>query len=655
MTILQRYWRALALGGALCGSFVSAQTPAPAPTSTPVPAPTPAEIPAEAFATLPFLQGPELSPDGTRVAVKLAINGQQRFAIVSLDAPDKVVQVDPGPNDLNSWAWVNNDWLVATVGTTAPVEGDSWYLRRTLGISADGKKINILGRDLAAQSADDILWIARDGRPHVLIALQTSIYSDHVGFWPEVRDFDVTTGKNVRVQSSAENVFNWYADPAGTVRYGIAYDDDVRSYRLLYRDTAAQSFRTVSRARGKDADLGNTPAMFLPEPGKALAYDDAEDVTALYPLDLATLKTGPKLFGVPGYDIDSILTTDGGTRLAGVRYTDTRLRTHWIDPVLADVQTKVDAAIGTRVAHIVSWSSDFKVLILQVGGADRPGAYYLYRPAEGVMHLIAMVNDTLGLKAYAPVRTIKYKARDGLEISAVLTLPRGKDPKNLPLILLPHGGPYARDDESWDWWTQFLASRGYAVLQPNYRGSSGFGKAFTNKGRGQWGLAMQDDLTDAVKWAADSGIADAKRVCIIGGSYGGYAAFRAAQRDGAVYRCAVSYAGVSDMPAMLRYDGAFLNGGRSKDYLRDQAPDLKGVSPIYGAAQFSMPILIMHGKKDTVVPVKQSREMAAKLKAAGKPYVYIEQPLGDHHFTRQADRLEFLKAMEAFLKEHNPA
>ncbi|WP_339442684.1 alpha/beta hydrolase family protein, partial [Pseudomonas proteolytica] len=145
---------------------------------------------------------------------------------------------------------------------------------------------------------------------------------------------------------------------------------------------------------------------------------------------------------------------------------------------------------------------------------------------------------------------------------------------------------------------------------------------------------MQDDLTDAVKWAADSGLADAKRVCIVGGSYGGYAAFRGAQRDGAVYRCAVSFAGVSDMPAMLRYDGSFLNGGRNKDYLRDQAPDLKAVSPIYGAAQFSMPILIMHGKKDTVVPVKQSRDMAAKLKAAGKPYVYIEQPLGDHHFSR---------------------
>lgn len=649
--ILYRYWQALAIMTAVSAGVVHAQGPAPVAAPTAATAP----LPAEAFARLPFLQNPELSPDGTRVAVKMAIKGEQRFAIVPLDDTSKLVMISPGPNDLNSWAWVNNDWLVATIGATAPVEGDSWYLRRTIGISADGKKINVLGKDLAAQGADDILWIARDGSPHIRLALQTSIYRDTAGFWPEVRDFDVTNGHSVQVQPPRETVMDWYADGTGTVRSGLAYDDDTRSYRLLYRDSAAQPFRTLVKAKGKDADLGNTPAMFLPEPGKALSISDADDVTALYPLDLATLKTGAKLFGVPGYDIDSIISDESGTRLVGVQYTDTRPRVHWIDPALADIQTKLDAAVGTRTARIVSWSKDFQVLIVHVGGPDRPGAYYIFRQAEGVMHMMGTVNEALGLKAYAPVRTIKYKARDGLEISAVLTLPPGKEAKNLPLILLPHGGPFARDDESWDWWTQFLASRGYAVLQPNYRGSSGFGTAFTKKGRGQWGLAMQDDLTDAVKWAADSGLADAKRVCIVGGSYGGYAAFRGAQRDGAVYRCAVSFAGVSDMPAMLRYDGAFLNGGRNKDYLRDQAPDLKAVSPLYGAAQFSMPILIMHGKKDTVVPVKQSRDMAAKLKAAGKPYLYIEQPLGDHHFTREADRLEFLKAMEAFLKEHNPA
>ncbi|MEG3176392.1 prolyl oligopeptidase family serine peptidase [Sphingomonas sp. RB3P16] len=639
-----------------CTALVAA---GPLAASEPTPVPPPraatAPIPAASFGQLPFMESPKLSPDGKRVAAKLALKGEQRLAIITLDDVKHIGIIDPGASEINGWSWVNNDWLIAQIGSTAPVQGDSWYLRRTLGISADGKTINMLGQNDAAQSADDVLWIAQDGSPHVRIALQTSIYSDTAGFWPEVRDYDVTNGRSTLVQHSVETVMDWYADPAGTVRLGMGYEDSSRSYRLLYRDTAKQSFRTVSRARGRDADLGNTPAVFLPEPGKALAFDDADGFNALYPLDLATLQTGPKLFGIPGYDIDSVITGDGGSRLVGVRYTDTRPRTHWVDPKLADVQAKIDAAIGTRTAQIVSWSRDFSVLLVRVGGADRLGAYYVFRPEDGVMRIFATLNETLGVSAYAPVSTIHYKARDRLDISAVLTVPRGKPAKGLPLILMPHGGPFARDDESWDWWAQFLASRGYAVLQPNYRGSSGYGGDFTKKGRGQWGLAMQDDLTDAVKWAADSGLVDAKRVCIVGGSYGGYAAFRAAARDAAVYRCAVSYAGVADMPAMLRYDGAFLNGGRAKDYFRDQAPDLKGVSPVYDAVHFAMPILILHGKKDTVVPVAQSRSMVARLKAAGKPYRYVEQPLGDHHFSREADRMQFLTELETFLKENNPA
>jgi dipeptidyl aminopeptidase/acylaminoacyl peptidase len=224
---------------------------------------------------------------------------------------------------------------------------------------------------------------------------------------------------------------------------------------------------------------------------------------------------------------------------------------------------------------------------------------------------------------------------------------------------MPHGGPFVRDSENWDWQVQFLANRGYAVLQPNYRGSSGYGTAFAAKGKGQWGLAMQDDLNDAVDWAVKEGLADEKRVCIVGGSYGGYAAMRAAQRDGAKYRCAVSYAGVSDLSAMTRYDRRFLNSGGRADWLQQQAPDYAAVSPINYPGQFSTPILLMHGKKDRRVQVGQSREMAEKLKQAGKiagrDFIYVEQPLADHFFSRQADRLDFLQRLDAFLKEHNPA
>ncbi|MGH6613961.1 alpha/beta hydrolase family protein [Sphingomonas sp.] len=629
------------------------QSPAP-PTISSTAAPT-APIPIDHFASLPFLTAPELSPDGTRIAARIAIAGQLRLAIVPLADVKKMIMLGMGDSDLNNWQWVNNDWLIANIGSTEKVEGDDWYLTRIASVSADGKKISILGAKTAAQHAGNVLWTARDGSPHILLAMQTSIYSNDVGLWPEVRDFDVSTGKSVRVVPSTDKVSSWFTDASGAVRMGVAYDDDRRSYRLLYRTDPTKSFHTVSKVRGRGASLGSLPAMFLPEPGKALAFDDDDGFNALYAFDLATLKIGEKVFGKPGYDIGEIIPDATGTRVIGVRYTDTRARTHWFDPVLAKIQADIDQAIGARHAQITSWSNDFSVLIVKVAGADRPGAYYVYRPDEGRLRILAKVNEALGTDAQSPVSTIKYKARDGLEISAVLTLPKGKAAKDLPLIMMPHGGPAVRDDESWDWQAQFLASRGYAVLQPNYRGSTGFGTAFNEKGQGQWGLAMQDDLVDAVKWAASSGLADAKRVCIVGGSYGGYAAFRAAQRDTGIYRCAVSFAGVSDMPAMQRYDRGFLNGGQTNDYFRSFAPDLKSVSPINYAAQFSTPILIIHGKLDRVVQVRQSREMAEKLKAAGKPYRYVEQPLGDHHFSRQADRVQFLTELEAFLKEHNPA
>jgi len=630
---------------------------APASALDTPPAPPVAVAPptAEQFGRLPFIDGPQLSPDGTKVAAQLSVRGELRLAIIPLGDAGHVRLMSPGQADINGWSWVNNDWLVVQIGQSSAVEDDSWYLRRAVAVGVDGKNTRVLGGDDAAQNADDILWIAHDGTPHVRLAMQTSIYSNDLGFWPEVRDFDVSTGKSRLVASSTAQVMDWYADGKGTVRLGIAYDDARRSSRALYRTTDDQSFRTIDRTHGRGTSLGNLPALFLAEPGKAVAFDDPNGFNALYSYDLATQKTGDKLFGVIGYDLGGVIPSDDGSRLMGVRYTDTRSRTHWFEPALALVQGDLDSAVGAGNAHIISWSRDFATLMVAVETVDRPADYFLYRPAEGVLHLFARADPHFGNRSWGKVSTIRYKARDGTEIPAILTLPVGRPGKNLPLIMMPHGGPFARDDESYDYWAQFLASRGYAVLQPNYRGSSGYGNVFAEKGEGQWGLAMQDDLTDAVKWAIGQGIADAGRVCIVGGSYGGYAALRAAQRDHGVYRCVVSFAGVADLQGMLRYDSGFLNSGRRSDWLRKQAPDLKGVSPLNFAADFSIPVLLMHGKADMTVPVRQSRQMAARLKAAGKDYRYIEQPLGDHHLSREADRVQFLKELEAFLAKYDPA
>jgi acetyl esterase/lipase len=635
----------LAMGGLVSG--VVAQTaPPPEPAKT-------APLDAAVFAELPAVEGPQLSPNGKLVAAKLAAKGVQYFAVVPLEG-GKPRLIGLGESDLTRWSWVNDEWLVVGIGQLVPVEGEEWYVTRALGISATGDKMVKLAHRDAAQAADDVIWTASDGTPRILMARQTSIYSNAPGFWPQVEEIDVSTGKRKTVLSGREGVWNWYADGSGAIRLGTGMSLDGRTQRALYRDSARGSFRTIDKAR-THRDVLTVPAMFLKEQGKAVMIaDDEQGFSALYELDLATLERGKQLFASKGYDIGGLVSDESGFGYLGVYVNEDKPGIRWTDPALAAMQTKVASMIKGGEPRIVSLSRDQSTAIVHVGGANAPGAYFVYRAADQSMTALAMNNSAIGMKRMHPVRTIRYKARDGLEIAAVLTTPFGKKGK-LPLIVMPHGGPFARDTEEWDWWTQFLAERGYAVVQPNYRGSSGYGTPFTEKGLGQWGLAMQDDLNDAVDALAEKGIADPKRVCMIGASYGGYAAMRAAQRDGSRYRCAAAFAGVSDLNRMLRHNRNFLGAGARQDWLKMQAPDLKAVSPINYAEAFSIPLLLVHGKKDRVVPLVHSRVMAQKLKAAGKDVTYVEQPEADHHFSRSEDRLEFLKALEAFLAKHNPA
>jgi dipeptidyl aminopeptidase/acylaminoacyl peptidase len=615
----------------------------------------PARRPIIDFAALPALEAPSLSPDGRKIATKIARDGKQYLAVLNFDGAPPVF-IANGDNDLNWWRWVNNDWLVVGIGNQIPFQGDEMYIRRAVAVSADGKTLNKLAFSDAAQMADDVIWTARDGSPRILLAVQKSVYLG-ADFWPVVMEYDVSTGKGRRVAGPYEGVMDWYADGAGNVRMGIGSSTDGRNVRLLYREGGRGSFRTVDRANRRRDEHLTVPALFLPEPGRALAIaDDDDGFGTLYELDLATLALGKPVHAAKGFDIGGLRVDPTGYRATGVSVTGDWHRIHWLDPELAKVQAEIDKAVGDRRATIVSMSADQMSLLVYLGAPDQAGAYYIYDRADGVMRHVAWTNNVLKGTRFHPVRTIRYKARDGLEIAAVLTTPKTHVAGTaLPLIVMPHGGPFARDEESWDWWAQFLADRGYLVVQPNYRGSSGYGTEFTKMGEGQWGLAMQDDLNDAVDALAKLGLADPKRVCMVGGSYGGYAALRAAQRDGARYRCAAAFAGVSDLPRLRRYDSRFLMSGARSDWLRTQAPDLRSVSPLNYPADFTIPVLMVHGRKDTRVPVAHSREMAEKLRKAKKDVVYIEQREGDHHLSLQADRIQFLEQLEAFLTKHNPA
>jgi dipeptidyl aminopeptidase/acylaminoacyl peptidase len=320
--------------------------------------------------------------------------------------------------------------------------------------------------------------------------------------------------------------------------------------------------------------------------------------------------------------------------------------------------------VKSGVADLVSQSDDFSTFIVKTEGSADSGTYWRVDAANGAVARVGQAYPDVPPEAVGAISVVDWKASDGMALHGVLTLPPGRDAKALPLVVLPHGGPQLRDYPHFDWWAQAFAARGYAVFQPNYRGSEGYGQAYLSAGYGQWGRKMQTDISDGVAELARRGIIDAKRACIVGGSYGGYAALAGVTVQQGLYRCAVSWGGVTDLPMMLRADYRAA-GWKQTDVTRywrrfmgadgPNGGSLDEVSPARLAARADAPVLIMYGKDDTVVPPMQSLEMIAALKKAGKPYQVQVMAGEDHWLSRGATRISMLKAAVDFVETYDPA
>ncbi|MGE3693486.1 MAG: prolyl oligopeptidase family serine peptidase [Novosphingobium sp.] len=622
-----------------------AAPPAPAVSSAPAAPFDPAKLTAADFAQLPFIEGPKLSPDGNRFAGFFGQGGTQVIGMFSLfDKAEKQVFIGiPDGTEADYVAWVNDDNVIVKLRSLLPVEGSGrWYISRLIGINRLTGKITKIMWDSGGQNAASVIRMPADDSSKILVAAQYTIYSNYPElFWPSVYEVDVTNGKKKRVLQGRENVLSWDADAQGTIRTGFKIAQSGRNWSLLYRgEGSGGNFRTIDKADTRKREGLLSPIVFLPGTDRALAMsEDDKGEASIYEVDLLTREQVRKVYTAPdGSEVAGYHVSADGLTLLGAYTSEAGGGIHWFDTALAELQAQFNKAVDTRSARIVSFSRDRNRMLVVVNRADTPGSLYFYDVGDGTMRKIADMNTALGARLLSPVTAVRYRAHDGLEIEAMLTLPKGLEARKLPIVILPHGGPWAQDTLSYDYWAQFIASRGYAVLQPNFRGSTGYGEDFTRKGEGELGLAMQDDLSDGLRWAVSQGIADPARACIVGASYGGYAAMWGIAKDPDQYKCAIAISGVSSLRREVNDMGDSLTGGLSKDAWQRMTPDFAAVSPINAIDRIKTPLLLIHGKKDVTVDHGQSASMNSRMQSAGKQVEMLSLPLADHHFTRQEDR-----------------
>lgn len=609
---------------------------------------------AEDFGALPFLAGPVLSPDGQRIISRSVRDGRTRLVLTDLSGEQQHNDlIDLGPRQQLEWyRWVGSDTVLVSVSFKTVFMAEEVRATRVIAYTVSTKALRALGPKEQGIDGDDVIYVDPAGQ-FVLLSTQPSIYD-----YPSVLRIDIATGKSRRIVAPHDYVWDWYADTNGTVRAGVGRLDG--KWWVYYRkDETADFTKTIRRTRGAgDGQIDN----MVTTPGSDQGYAMASGSSGrfgLYRYDFAADKLGELIYENPVVDVDDFDLDDRGG-IESISFTDDRSRIEWRDPELKTVQEQIEKATPGLSVRITSRSANRMRLIVWVGSARNPGTYYVYDRNDGVMRLFARPYAQLRGKRLSDMASVSYKARDGLDIPAYLTLPPGREAHGLPLVMMPHGGPFARDSWGYDVWAQFLASRGYVVLQPNFRGSTGYGRAFVEKGTGQWGRGMQDDIDDGVRYLVTRGIVDPKRVCIMGASFGGYAAEWAAVRNPDIYRCAISFAGVSDVAAMLRYDRKSFSAPR---YFRDWRARVEGkdgasldsISPALHADKLTIPLMLAHGDDDDNVPISQSKKLADALTKAGRPpefYVYKGEK---HGFSKPEDQVDFLKHVEAFLTRYNPA
>ena len=614
--------------------------------------------PLEAYGKLPSVETIALSPDGKSAAF-VVTNGEQRvIAIQDLASGKFTMRAGTGTVKIRYVRWAGDKHLIIVKSVTAtPMDVITRQREWMMGFSLDvatGKATPLMtGVDATLNTIQD-LPVVREYKGEPTVFVQGVKFVNNHGVLSLFRvDLDRTTTRLVEV--GREHTIDWVVGPDGEPVAQELFDQGSGRWSIRIKNGSGWREALVSE------DSIDRPSMLgLGRDGKSVVYTSRDDkgqalwretrldgAAASEPLRVSD-QQGPIHDPQDGRLI-GYFALEGDT--GGYTFFDADDMKAW---------KAASTAFPGSIVTLESWSRDRRKIVVLVDPLNDVPAYALVDLDTRKATWLGPLYNNVKAADVAVQTPIRFKASDGLALTGYLTVPHGKAAKALPLIVFPHGGPAARDNPGFDWWAQAMASRGYAVLQVNFRGSDGLGEDLLTAGYGQWGRKMQTDLSDGVRHLAGQGTIDPKRVCIVGASYGGYAALAGAALDPGVYRCATAFAGISDL-------GRFVSWAKAKNGLdafrywtrftgseEDRATVLTQISPAAHVDKVSIPVLLIHGKDDSVVPLEQSQIMAEALRKAGKPVELIVQKGEDHWLSRGDTRLQMLTATMAFLEKHNP-
>lgn len=623
--------------------------------------------PVDAFASMPAMRSVALSPSGTQVTFIMAMGDVDAAVVLERNNPKAkhvILKSEPGKYSINRCNWANESRLLCSVGLVASYAGKEYRASRLIAVNADGSDVMLLfsegrhhARDsvcvklsscglYATQYQDRVIDWGRSDPGHVLIELDEN--NDRI---PSVFSLDVNSGLIKPHTPGHEPIREFATDGAGNVRLAYGWKDTHYDYfARLANDREWQHLARVELFSARDNSL--KPVDVSPGSDDALGIGNYEGRLALWQIDLADKAEPHVLFSHAIVDINEMPIRAGDLRMLGVRYdldlpfafyTDEKLRSH-----IEDIYSALPATFN----FVSDASRDKKVMLVTSYSDVTPRSYAIFDSNTRQLQRLGNEYPQLKPEALAHERPITYKGSDGTEISGYLTVPPGRRADHLPLIVLPHDGPIARDYWGFDILVQFLATRGYAVLQTNFRGSSGYGSNWLYAAHQDWGGLTYSDITEAARWAVREGIADPARIAIVGWGFGGYAALLSAAREKGLYRCAVSIAGISDLPLMLREAVGHDFYGVLQRELGANSDKLREDSPVRHVDEIRIPLLLIHGTHDFEVKPDQFRKMERALKSAHKPYKAVLIEDASHELERKSDRMILLNELESFLRQN---